>query len=95
MEAEIFKLVLLIPRGRVSTYKEIAKALKIHPRAVARVLSKNPMPILIPCHRVIKSDGEVGGYGLGIERKVELLKKEGIEVRNKRINLSKYLFTFD
>ncbi len=70
-----------IPKGEVRTYAQIARAIG-KPRAyraVANALGKNPYPIRIPCHRVIRSDGKVGGYsGMGgSRRKKELLKKEG------------------
>jgi O-6-methylguanine DNA methyltransferase len=46
-------------------------------RAVARACATNPVPLLIPCHRVVRSNGELGGYGQGVERKVALLAMEG------------------
>ena len=71
-----------IPKGEIRTYKEIAIAIgkPNSARAVANACGKNPRPIEIPCHRVIRSDGNLGGYsgkgGLSVKRK--LLKKEGI-----------------
>ena len=71
-----------IPKGEIRTYKEIAIAIgkPNSARAVANACGKNPRPIEIPCHRVIRSDGNIGGYsgkgGLSMKRK--LLKKEGI-----------------
>ena len=71
-----------IPRGEVRTYKEIAIAIgrPNSARAVANACGKNPRPIEIPCHRVIKSDGSLGGYSAkgGVSAKYKLLKKEGI-----------------
>jgi len=69
-----------IPRGRVSTYRLIAKHLKQQngSRAVGGVLAKNPFPIIIPCHRVIRSDGSPGGYQGGRQMKRALLEMEGI-----------------
>tara|TARA_B100000035_G_C20986080_1_gene547867 strand:- start:334 stop:621 length:288 start_codon:yes stop_codon:yes gene_type:complete len=71
-----------IPRGEVRTYKEIAIAIgkPNSARAVANACGKNPRPIEIPCHRVIKSDGSLGGYSGkgGVSTKYKLLKKEGI-----------------
>ena len=71
-----------IPRGRVSTYGRIAGHLGVPrgARAVGRALAKNPFPILIPCHRVVRSDGAVGGYRGGTAMKRALLALEGIEV---------------
>ena len=73
-----------IPRGEVVTYSQIAKNIG-HPkaaRAVANACGANPNPIIIPCHRVIRSDGELGGYSGpgGIKKKKELLENEGISI---------------
>ena len=75
-----------IPRGETITYKELAVKIgrpKSY-RAVATACAKNPQLIIIPCHRVIRSDGKLGGYmGVkGIERKKKLLKKEGVKFIN-------------
>jgi methylated-DNA-[protein]-cysteine S-methyltransferase len=71
-----------IPRGRVSTYGRIAQHLGLPggARAVGRALATNPFPILIPCHRVVRSDGSIGGYGGGPAMKRALLALEGVEV---------------
>ena len=71
-----------VPRGQVSTYAEIAKRIG-NPkavRAVGQALRRNPVPIVVPCHRVISSDGSLGGYGgaMRSKRKLELLKLEGV-----------------
>lgn len=71
-----------VPRGQVSTYAEIARRIG-NPkavRAVGQALRRNPVPIVVPCHRVIASDGSLGGYGgeLRSKRKVQLLKLEGV-----------------
>ena len=87
----------LIPKGKVSTYKEIAKALKTKAyRVVGSALRRNKKPIVIPCHRVVNSDGAIGGYKgkLNNKEKIRLLKKEGIVIDNNRINLKKYLYKF-
>jgi methylated-DNA-[protein]-cysteine S-methyltransferase len=71
-----------VPRGQVSTYAEIARRIG-NPkavRAVGQALRRNPVPIVVPCHRVIASDGSLGGYGgeMRSQRKVQLLKLEGV-----------------
>ena len=75
-----WKEIAKIPLGETRSYKEIATAIGSpnSSRAVANACGKNPYPIKIPCHRVIKSDGSIGGYSGtgGIERKKELLAKE-------------------
>ena len=73
-----------IPNGEVVTYSQIAKNIG-HPksaRAVANACGANPNPIVVPCHRVIRSDGELGGYSGpgGIKQKRELLENEGISI---------------
>lgn len=82
LKQKIFKQVSKIPKGQTRTYKEIAKAVKTSPRAVARILASNPNPIKIPCHRVIRSDGKSGGYTYKGKRKdkmkIKLLKEEGV-----------------
>ena len=83
--SEFQKRVLLavheIPRGWVSTYGRIARSSEVPggARAVGGALSRNPFPIVIPCHRVIRSDGELGGFGGGLRMKRTLLELEGIE----------------
>lgn len=78
----VFQIVKKIPPERVLTYKDVAK-LAGKPRAwraVGNILNKNPYLKRIPCHRVIRSDGKVGGYKKGIKKKIALLKKEGITI---------------
>jgi len=69
-----------IPRGSVSTYQRIARYLgnRNGARAVGTALATNPFPIIIPCHRAIRSDGTLGGYQGGLGMKQTLLKMEGI-----------------
>ncbi len=82
----------------MATYGIIATELKGSvraARAVGRALAVNPMPVVIPCHRVVCSDGRVGGYSKGIARKIELLTAEGIEIEDGKVkNLEKVLFRF-
>ena len=94
---EVYNLTKQIPRGKISTYKEIAKSLgnKNLVRVVGYILSKNTDRINIPCHRVIRSNGEIGGYTSknGTREKIEILKSEGIKIRDKRVvDLDIYLF---
>jgi AraC family transcriptional regulator of adaptative response/methylated-DNA-[protein]-cysteine methyltransferase len=67
-----------IPLGTTTTYKRIAEALgrPTAARAVARAVATNPVSVLIPCHRVIRGDGNLGGYRWGLERKERLLDRE-------------------
>ena len=81
-QRQILELIQSIPFGAVMTYGDIAKQLEKEnaARAVGQVLRRNPLPIIIPCHRIVSADGTVGGYGgiLGSERKITLLKHEGV-----------------
>ncbi len=96
-DEKVLSLCKKIPKGRISTYKEIAKALKTKAyRAVGNALRRNKRPIVIPCHRVLNSDGSIGGYQgkLNNNKKISLLKKEGIKIKNNKIDLKRYLFRF-
>ena len=83
-QIKVWKEITKIPKGKTKTYKEIAFNIG-HPnsaRAVANACGKNPYPLIIPCHRVIRSDGSLGGYSGkgGVKTKRFLLKKEGIKL---------------
>ena len=81
-----YELLKKIPKGKVTTYGEIAKALNTKAyRAVGNAMAKNKNLVVIPCHRVVLSNGEIGGFALGSEKKVELLLKEGVAVENGRV----------
>jgi len=75
----VYQVVRKIPAGQTMSYKEVAEAAGFPRawRAVGNVLSKNRDYDGIPCHRVIRSDGKVGGYNRGREKKIALLRKEG------------------
>ena len=81
-QLKVWDYLKKIPRGRVKTYSQVAKAIgkPLAVRAVANAIGKNPLPPQIPCHRVIRSDGSLGGYSGkgGIKTKKLLLKREGI-----------------
>jgi methylated-DNA-[protein]-cysteine S-methyltransferase len=84
-DQDVYALLSKIPPGKVSTYGDIAKALG-HPkaaRAIGRIVANNPNPILVPCHRVVKSNGEIGGFVYGEQRKRQILEKEGIKFQNR------------
>ena len=80
-QKKVFNVVGKIPKGKTTTYREVAEKIG-HPkawRAVGNVLNKSASwRIKIPCHRVIRTNGKVGGYRYGTKRKITLLKKEGI-----------------
>ncbi|MEB2835785.1 MAG: MGMT family protein [Desulfurococcales archaeon] len=79
-------LASLVPPGRVTTYGRIARLLGVSPRLVGRALALNPDPIVYPCHRVVSSNGGLGGYSLGGPRfKARLLGLEGVPVEAGRV----------
>lgn len=85
-DLEVLQLVLKIPRGTVRTYKEVAESMDSKAwRAVGSALGRNPFPLAIPCHRVVKSDLTLGNYGGGVEMKKEILKKEGVKIKGLRV----------
>ncbi|MHA1378164.1 MAG: MGMT family protein [Candidatus Helarchaeota archaeon] len=92
-QKKVLMITKKIPKGKVTTYGMIAKILgnNYYSRAVGNALNKNPYPIEIPCHRVIKSNGDLGGYAKGSDIKEELLKKENVKIINGKIDLTKYL----
>ncbi|WP_448577200.1 MGMT family protein [Thermosphaera sp.] len=74
----VWILTSLIPVGKVSSYGEIGRMLRVHPRLVANCLSRNRYPLIIPCHRVVYKDGRLGGYSDGGAMvKARLLQVEG------------------
>lgn len=80
----VWRALTQIPRGQVRTYKQLAQ-MAGYPtavRAVANAVGKNPMPPIIPCHRVIRSDGTIGGYSApgGVATKRALLHAEGVDI---------------
>ena len=87
LDKEIYKKLLEVPKGKITTYGELAKAvgLKNGQRAVGKIMNKNPYPVIIPCHRVVKSDGKIGGYAYGEEIKSDMLTREGIIIKNGKI----------
>lgn len=112
MRQKVFSIVSKIPKGKVATYKQIAKLAstspgsekfhrtspggeschRINPRAVGRILNTNEKLIEIPCHRIVMSDGRIGGYKGGVKRKIGLLRSEGVEIKGKLVDLKKSLW---
>src|SRR3989344_3450515 len=92
----VYTLLKKVPRGRVTTYKALAEALGTKAyRAVGNALNKNPHAPIVPCHRVVKSDGSIGGYSEGVRKKIKLLEKEGVVVRNgfvEEFNQRRFMF---
>ncbi len=91
-----YELLKKVPKGKITTYKEIANALGIKAyRAVGNAMNKNPHAPQVPCHRVVKSDGKVGGFANGTKKKIVMLKKEGIKIKNNKIeNFDEVVYRF-
>ncbi|KYC52066.1 MAG: Methylated-DNA--protein-cysteine methyltransferase [Candidatus Methanofastidiosum methylothiophilum] len=83
-----------IPRGFVSTYSRIAKSIGVPKgaRAVGNALASNPFPLIIPCHRAIRSDGSLGGFQGGLVMKKKLLENEGIVLSNGKVSMDKIYY---
>ena len=80
------ELLTLIPKGKIVTYGDIAHALNSKAyQAVGNAMGANPNPIIVPCHRVVKGNGEVGNYAQGTNKKIELLRSEGVKIKNNRV----------
>ena len=97
IEKKIYKKLLQVPSGKITTYGELSRAigLKNGQRVIGRVMKNNPFPVIIPCHRVVKSNREVGGYAFGVDIKRNMLTKEGICIKNNKIeNFEKSFFRF-
>ena len=87
LEQKIYKKLLQVPKGQVTTYGELAKAVGLEngQRAIGKIMNKNPYPVIIPCHRVVMSTGKIGGYAYGEKIKSNILTKEGIKIENGKI----------
>jgi len=95
-DEKVWQLLKKIPRGRVTTYGAIAR--KLHSkgyRAVGMACHRNPYTPVAACHRVVCSDGSIGGFGSGVKKKIHILEREGIKVRkNKIVDFEKVLYKF-
>jgi methylated-DNA-[protein]-cysteine S-methyltransferase len=96
LEEKVYKKLMEVPKGQVTTYGELAKAvgLKNGQRLIGRIMNKNPYPVIVPCHRVIMSSGKVGGYAWGEKIKTNMLTKEGIKIKDRKIDDPKIIHRF-
>jgi len=97
LSTKVYKKLLQIPEGKVTTYGDLAKAvgLKRGQRVIGTIMKKNPFPVIVPCHRVVKSDSKIGGYVYGERVKSQMLAKEGIKIKDgKIIDFDKEKFYF-
>jgi methylated-DNA-[protein]-cysteine S-methyltransferase len=95
-DEKVWQLLKKIPRGRVTTYRAIAH--KLHSkgyRAVGMACHRNPYAPVAACHRVVCSDGSIGGFASGVKKKIRMLEREGVKVRkNKIVDFKKALYKF-
>jgi len=84
LDQQVYKKLTEVPQGKVTTYGK-AVGLKNGQRVIGQIMKKNPYPSIIPCHRVVKSDGKVGDYAYGGDVKTNMLRKEGIKIQNGKI----------
>ena len=97
LEQKVYKKLLNVTKGQITTYGDLAKAvgLKNGQRVIGSIMNKNPYPVLVPCHRVVMSTGKIGGYAYGEHVKMKMLSDEGIQIINGKIeNFDKKLFRF-
>lgn len=97
LDSRVYKKLLQVPKGKVTTYGELAKAVGLEngQRVIGQIMNRNPFPVVIPCHRVVKSDGKVGGYFYGEQVKSKMLSDEGIQIKNGKIeDWEKTVFRF-
>lgn len=102
LQEKTYELLKKVPKGKVTTYKYLARAAGTKAyRAIGQFMRNNPYAPIVPCHRVVASDGSMGGFrgettGFEISDKIKMLTKEGVTIiDNKVANFEKVLFTFE
>lgn len=97
-QKKVYALLKQVPAGKVTTYQELAKAMHTRAyRAIGRAMRDNPYAPVVPCHRVVYSNGLIGGYkgalqGTPIQEKIDWLRQEGVAVENNHIVRFKEVF---
>ena len=97
LNTKVYTKLLQVPEGKVTTYGDLAKAVGLEngQRVIGTIMKKNPFPVIVPCHRVVKSDGKIGGYAYGERVKSKMLANEGIKIKNgKIVDFTKEKFYF-
>ena len=97
IEEKIYEKLIQVPPGKITTYGELARSVGLQngQRLIGQIMKKNPFPVIIPCHRVVKSNGIVGGYVFGVDIKKNMLTEEGICIKKNKIqNFEKTFFRF-
>ena len=94
---QVYKKLMEVPPGMVVSYGELARAVGMvnGSRAIGRMMSQNPYPGMVPCHRVVMSDGKLGGFGFGGAKiKAHMLQNEGVPVEGNRIRDKTRMYRF-
>lgn len=97
-EEMVLEKLKAVPVGKVTTYAALASAVgrPKSARAVGNALHKNPWAPDVPCHRVVSSNGSLGGYALGSQKKIALLRREGVQIENDKVlDFVRLVFLFD
>ena len=97
LSTRVYTKLLQVPEGKVTTYGDLAKAVGLEngQRAIGTIMKKNPFLGIVPCHRVVKSDGKIGGFVYGERTKSQMLVKEGIKIKDgKIVDFTKEKFCF-
>ena len=91
-----YKILRQVPKGRVTTYKILAEKLGVKSyRLIGRFMANNPDIPATPCHRVVRSDGFISGYALGVDKKYQILAEEGIKIEDgKIVDFEKVIYKF-
>ena len=87
LNVKVYEKLLEVPEGKITTYGDLARAVGVinGQRAIGSIMKKNPFPVIIPCHRVVKFNGEIGDYVYGKKIKSNMLSREGIKISNGKI----------
>lgn len=97
LDQTVYKKLLEVPKGKVTTYGELARAVGLEngQRVIGQIMSRNPFPVIVPCHRVVKSDGKIGGFFYGDKVKTKMLSDEGVKISEGKIkDWEKTVFRF-
>ena len=97
LDQQVYKKLLQVPKGKVTTYGELAKAVGLEngQRLIGQIMARNPFPVIVPCHRVVKSDGKIGGDDYGDKVKTKMLSDEGVKITDGKIkDWEKTVFRF-
>ena len=90
-----WEILKQVPEGRVTTYKHLAEALGTKAyRAVGGAMNRNPHAPEVPCHRVVCSDGRIGGYAKGQTKKIQMLANEGVDIKDGKVDLARHAHIF-